>query len=189
MIFLVDTIILAGGMSKRFKKNKLATLYKGKPLIYYVIQSFLPYSDNVTLVTGHYNLVYLQDYITDERIRIVDNKNYKLGMFSSVKTGVSVTRNDFFLIPGDYPLVSQKTIEKLLSESGEIRVPIYKGRKGHPIFISQSLIKPLLNEPIESNLKVFRDRHDVNYISVDDEGILLDVDTLYDLQQLEERNE
>lgn len=186
---MVDTIILAGGMSKRFKKNKLATLYKGKPLIYHVIQSFLPYSENVTLVTGHYNLDYLKEYITDKKIRLIENKDYELGMFSSVKTGVKLTQNDFFLIPGDYPLVSPNTIEELLNVSGDIRVPKYKGRKGHPIFISQSLIKPLLDEPIESNLKLFRDRHKVTYIDVDDEGILLDVDTLEDLKQLTERNE
>ena len=186
---MVDTIILAGGMSKRFKKNKLKTLYKGYPLIYHVIQTFLEFSENVTLVTGHYDLEFLKEFITDERIRIIHNPDYKIGMFSSVKTGVSVTKNDFFLIPGDYPLVKAKTIQKIIDETGVIRVPIYKGRKGHPIFISKELISPLLDEPITSNLKAFRDRHDVNYIETNDEGILLDVDTLEDLKQLTERNE
>ena len=120
---------------------------------------------------------------------MIENKDYKLGMFSSVKTGVSVTDNDFFLIPGDYPLVSPDTIQELLKNDGEIKVPIYKGRKGHPIFISKSLIKGILEEPMDSNLKLFRDRHNVNYIEVDDEGILLDVDTLEDFNILTERNE
>ena len=186
---MVDTIILAGGMSKRFKKNKLKTLYKGYPLIYHVIQTFLQFSENVTLVTGHYDLEFLKEYIDDKRIRIIQNPNYEMGMFSSVKAGVGVTKNDFFLIPGDYPLVKAKTIQKIIDETGVIRVPIYKGRKGHPIYISKELINTLLEEPITSNLKVFRDRHSVHYIETDDEGILLDVDTLEDLEQLTERNE
>lgn len=187
---MIDTIILAGGMSRRFKKNKLATLYNGKPLIYHTIKTFLEFSDVVTLVTGHYNLDYLKEYIDDSRIRIVHNKDYKLGMFSSVKAGVSKTENDFFLIPGDYPLVKPETIRKLLMNMGVIKVPLYKGRKGHPIFISKELILPINNEPITSNLKTFRDRYKVNYIEVDDEGVLLDVDYFEDLKQLPiERNE
>ena len=187
---MVDTIILAGGMSKRFRRNKLSTLYKGNPLIYYVINTFLEFSENVTLVTGHYDSEYIREYINDEKVRFVHNKDYQLGMFSSVKAGVNVTENDFFLIPGDYPLVKQETILKMLQENGVIKVPKYKGRKGHPIFISKELIPALLDEPITSNLKTFRDRHDVNYIDVDDEGILLDVDYLEDLKQLpNERNE
>lgn len=187
---MIDTIILAGGMSRRFKKNKLSTMYKGKPLIYHTILTFLKFSENVTLVTGHYNLDYLKEYIDDPKIRIVHNKDYELGMFSSVKTGVKITENDFFLIPGDYPLVKPETIEQLLANKGVIKVPIYKGRKGHPIFISKSLIRTLNEEPITSNLKVFRDRHNVSYIEVDDEGVLLDVDYFEDLKQLpKERNE
>jgi molybdenum cofactor cytidylyltransferase len=186
---LIDTIILAGGMSKRFKTNKLATLYNGKPLICNVIETFLEFSENVTLVTGHYDLQYLSNFITNEKIRIVHNSEYQKGMFTSVQTGVGITKNDFFLIPGDYPLVKPQTIQKIIDSLGAIRVPIYKGRKGHPIFISKELINPLLKEPSDSNLKIFRDRHIVNYIDVDDEGILLDVDTLNDLNQLRERNE
>lgn len=187
---MLDTIILAGGMSKRFKSNKLATLYKGKPLIFYTIQTFLEISENVTLVTGHYDLEYLKEYIDDPKIRIIQNNDYQLGMFSSVKAGVGVTKNDFFLIPGDYPLVKPETLVKLLSQNGQIKVPIYKSRKGHPIFISNELIIPLMNEPINSNLKAFRDRYKVNYIDVDDEGVLLDVDYFEDFKQLpKERNE
>jgi molybdenum cofactor cytidylyltransferase len=106
-------------------------------------------------------------------------------MFSSVKKGVSCIKNDFFLIPGDYPLVKKQTIDKLIASSGEIRVPIYNGRKGHPIFIEKELIQELLEEPITSNLKVFRDRHTVNYVEVDDKGILLDVDYEEDLKNLD----
>lgn len=184
MVILVDTIILAGGMSSRFKKNKLATLYNGKPLILHTIEVFLNFSENVTLVTGHYNLDYLKEYIDDDRIRIVHNKDYQLGMFSSVKTGVNITNNDFFLIPGDYPLVKPETIRKLLDHNGVIKVPTYGGRKGHPIFVSKDLIKSLNEEPITSNLKAFRNRQEVHYIEVDDEGILLDVDYFKDLEEL-----
>jgi molybdenum cofactor cytidylyltransferase len=63
-------------------------------------------------------------------------------------------------------------------------VPTYNGRKGHPIVIKQRLIQPLLEEDIGSNLKVFRDRYEVAYIPVEDEGILLDIDTIDDYHHI-----
>ena len=46
------------------------------------------------------------------------------------------------------------------------------------------LILSLLNEPIDSNLKVFRNRHDVTYVKTLDEGVLIDVDTMSDYLNL-----
>ena len=188
---MIDAIILAGGMSSRYVKNKMATIYKEKPLIYHTVKAFLEISDNVTIVTGHYNVDYLFDYIEKDRIRIIKNEDYELGMFSSVKKGVSVIKNDFFLIPGDYPLVKQETLQLLINGKKSIRVPTYKKRKGHPIFIQKELIQDLLEEATSSNLKVFRDRHDVEYIETTDEGVLIDIDNKEDFQKLisTERNE
>ncbi len=187
---LIDTIILAAGTSKRFKRNKLKEIYNQKPILVHTINTFLDFSENVTIVTGHHNLNFLTEYIQDNRIRFVPNNQYELGMFSSVMTGVMVTKNDFFLIPGDMPLVKKSTIDTLLSTKGVIRVPTYKGRKGHPIFIAKELIPLLKSEPIDSNLKQFRDRYNVTYIDVTDEGILLDVDYQEDMIKLDtERNE
>jgi len=181
---LVDTIILAGGKSSRFTRNKLAEIYQGKPLIYYTIKTFLTISESVIIVTGHYDLDYLSDFLQNSRIKIVHNTNYEKGMFTSVLKGALHVTNDFFLIPGDYPLVKPSTLQHILKSDGQIRVPTYQHQRGHPIFITKDLLPTLLKEPETSNLKVFRDRHIVNYIPVDDEGILKDIDSLADLQDL-----
>ena len=95
---------------------------------------------------------------------------------------------DIFLTPGDYPNIKQDTLYKILDEDGDIRVPRYKGRKGHPIYLTRKIVEELKTEPIESNLKIFRDRHLVNYIDVDDEGILQDIDIYEDLEKMKARN-
>lgn len=181
---MTDTIILAGGKSSRFIDNKLATMYQGKPLIYYVVKTFLEVSEKVIIVTGHYPMDYLSSYLSDSRIKIVHNNNYERGMFSSVQCGVASVDNDFFLIPGDYPLVKLDTLHQLLEGTKRIRVPVYNNRRGHPIFIAEELIGPLLQEPPDSNLKVFRDRYLVEYIPVEDKGIIIDVDNIDDFNQL-----
>ncbi len=177
---MVDGIILAGGYSSRIKKNKMMLLYDDLPIICNVIESMKNYCHKIVVVTGHYHDEIVKVVSKYEQVTVKRNSNYNLGMFSSVITGVKEINNDFFLTPGDYPLIQKETFRQLLSEDGIIRVPTFKGRKGHPIFITKELIKPLLKEPINSNLKVFRDRYDVNYIETTDEGVLIDVDTMED---------
>lgn len=184
---MVDVVILAGGKSSRFKKNKMETLLSGKPILQHTIESFTNLSNNITVVTGFYEVDYLKEFIEKHHINVIHNALHEKGMFGSVLKGVSLVKGDFLLTPGDYPNISQETIKILINAKGSIRVPTYKGRKGHPIFIGKSLLESLKNEDIHSNLKVFRDKHVVNYIEVDDEGILQDVDYLEDLKNIEER--
>jgi molybdenum cofactor cytidylyltransferase len=96
---------------------------------------------------------------------------------------------DFFLIPGDYPLVKKETYEALSKSKADMAVPVHEGRKGHPVLIKKELIVKISDEPVESNLKVFRDRQYVEYIEVDDEGILMDVDTMDDLLKIRKKAE
>ena len=181
---MIDGVILAGGKATRMKRNKMLVEYKSKPIIYHTTSTMKQTCDNVTIVTGCYDVDYLELFDKTEGITIVNNKDYEKGMFSSVLLGVKNIENDFFLIPGDCPLVKVSTYQKLVSDKSQISVPTYKGRKGHPIFISKELLEELKNENIESNLKVFRDKHQVNYVEVNDPGILFDVDNLEDYQKL-----
>lgn len=187
---MVDGVILAGGFASRISQNKMLLIYKNKPLIYHTVKAMKSICKKVTIVTGHYNEKYLEVLKEFDNVEIVHNKNYKLGMFSSVLMGVKNTHNDVFIIPGDIPLVKKETYQKLYDSSGEIRVPIFNNRKGHPIFISKRLVDKLRNENINSNLKSFRDQHEVNYIDVEDSNVLRDIDNKEDYKQLlDERND
>ena len=177
---MVEGIILAGGYSSRAKRNKMTLTFNDIPIICNVIESMKEYCTKIVIVTGHYHDEIVEAVSKYSQVTVKRNLNYDLGMFSSVISGVTEINSDFFLTPGDYPLIKKETYQALLAESGLIRVPIFKGRKGHPILISKELIKPLLEEPIDSNLKVFRDRYKVNYVESSDEGVLIDVDTMED---------
>ncbi len=185
---MVKTIILAGGKSSRFKTNKMSALLDGQPILFRTIKPFLKVTDSVTVVTGFFDVNYLKEYIDLNKLNIVHNELHELGMFSSILKGVQNINTDIFLTPGDYPNIKQDTLKKILDEDGDIRVPRYKGRKGHPIYLTKKVVEELKKESIESNLKIFRDRHLVNYIDVDDEGILQDIDIYEDLEKMKARN-
>ena len=184
MICIVHGIILAGGKASRVKKNKLLLDFKGKPLIYHTVKSMATVCQKITIVTGFYQENY-RPYLEDfQNIEIVHNPNHEQGMFSSVLRGVKEVKDDCFIIPGDYPLVNHKTYKQLLDSNGGIRVPSYQRKGGHPIFLEKAKVLDLQQEDPTSNLKVFRNKHKVHYVNVDDEAVLLDIDYIEDYHKM-----
>lgn len=184
-----DAVILAAGYSSRVGANKMALTINNQSILSYVIQTFYPFCERIVVVGGHHYAEIKELVKNYNKVILVKNEQYDLGMFSSVQRGVAEVENDFFLTPGDYPMILPSTCEQLLQGKGDIVVPIYKGRKGHPIFMKKALISSLLKEPITSNLKLFRDRQFLTYIEVLDEGVLLDVDTMNDYRLIKTKVE
>ena len=183
---MAQGIILAGGFSSRTKTNKMFLKIEGKPLLSYTIEAMKPFVNKIILVTGHYDQDIRSFIKEDEQLKIVYNKDYEKGMFSSVLCGVNFVDDDFFIIPGDIPFVSKETYQKLLNGSENVRFPVYQGKEGHPLFIKRELKEALLKEGLQSNLKAFRDKQHKETIEVNDKFILRDIDTLEDLQRVAE---
>ena len=181
---MVEGIVLAGGFSSRMGKNKMALEIDKKPILIHTIESMKPFVERIYLVTGHYD----QDIRTfikeDDKVKIVCNKDYEKGMFSSILCGVHYVSGDFFILPGDLPFINAGTYDALLKGSKPVRYPTYKGKEGHPLFIKGFLKEKLLQEGIDSNLKKFRDKQEKEGIEVDDRFILRDIDTINEYKEL-----
>ncbi|MFH0767894.1 MAG: nucleotidyltransferase family protein, partial [Bacillota bacterium] len=182
---MAEGIILAAGYSSRAQTNKMLLMIKNKSLICHAIDGMMPFVSHIFVVTGHYHEEIELALKGIERVTCIENKNYHQGMFSSIQTGVSAISDDFFVLPGDCPFVHPTTYELLIGGNKEMRVPSYLGRKGHPLFIQKHLIQDLLNESVASNLKVFRNRFELQIVSTDDPNVLTDIDTIEDYLKLE----
>lgn len=183
---MTDGIILAGGYSRRLGKNKMSILYQSQPVIMHTLRQMKEVCEHIYVVTGFYH-----DEISEivnhlDGVDTVYNENYEQGMFSSVKKGVECVKHDFFIIPGDYPMVDKRIYEKIKLGTKGIRVPSFSFKLGHPIFFNQSYKDVLLNTMYD-NLKSFRNAYDYEIIDVDDEGILFDIDTIEDFNRLKEK--
>ncbi len=181
---MTDGIILAGGYGRRAKGNKVLFSFRDKTILDHVVAAMRPHVENIIVVTGFYHTqidCHLKD-VSD--VTVIHNPRYDEGMFTSVKIGVAMTKGDFFILPGDMPLVKASTFETLLKAEGRVRVATYNNRRGHPVWFSKTLKNALLSEPDSSNLKVFRDRYDVKDIACGDEGILIDIDSIKDYKWL-----
>jgi len=118
-----------------------------------------------------------------ERALFVENKDYRLGQFSSMQCGLRALAGAavegvlFTLV--DHPNPGPSTISALLaSPSPLLAIPRYNGRRGHPVYFGAELIPEILALPPDSQAKpLFARYHDqTRFVDVEDPGILDDVD-------------
>lgn len=180
---MVTGMILAGGCSTRAKTNKLLLQVDEKPLISHTIDSMKPFVDHLIVVTGKYDQE-LRPYLKD--VEVIYNKDYELGMFSSVLAGIKNVDSDVIILPGDMMNISPNTFKSLLNNKGTITIPTYKGQNGHPLFLNKKMCELLKKEDINSNLKLFvnKNSESINYVEVNDPFIKFDIDTMKDYQTL-----
>ncbi len=188
----VDGIILAAGYSSRTGVFKMELRLGDKALLQYTIEAMMNLCSRVIVVAGYQSerIFHLtKDYAN---VKVVLNPQYTKGMFTSIKEGVKqVTAEWFFLTPGDYPLITeslyQKLLEAVFASPGSVFIPVYSGRKGHPILVKSDLVKDILQYPEESDLRTVIRRRGFVPVQVDDDSILLDIDTMEDYQRAKAR--
>ena len=188
----IDGIILAAGFSSRTGAFKMELQWGEKKMIQHVIDEMKALCSRVIVVAGYKKeriIELTKEYVN---LEVVFNPRYTEGMFTSVKEGVKHIKSPwFFLTPGDYPLITKSIYQKLLEARCEsdqcVFIPVFNGRKGHPILVKSDLVKELLVEPEDSNLRKFIHRKGFTPVQVDNDAILVDIDTMEDYQSAKEK--
>ncbi len=181
----VEGIILAAGLSSRMRKFKMTLDIGGKTLLERCIDSMYEYCKRVIIVGG-YRFEDIRD-IADNytKVELIYNENYTKGMISSIRHAFNHLIEDrFFFVPGDYALISRNTYGALLEEEEDILIPAYKGEKGHPILMKSLFAEHYLNDDRDITLRDFIRETGYKTVDVDDEGILLDLDTDDDYKRI-----
>jgi len=194
-------VVLAAGESRRFPGNKLLFRVWGKSLIRRVVETALAsLAGEVVVGVGHQaDLISAELEGLDGRLRVVLNPDYREGMSSSVRVGVSAVSpraEAVAVLPADVCFISPRAVDALILEYASSRpriaVAAHGGRPGHPILFDASLL-PELREVSEETMgmKAVVRRHssEVVLVEVPEEEVLIDVDTLEDLRSYLQRRQ
>jgi CTP:molybdopterin cytidylyltransferase MocA len=126
--------------------------------------------------------------LNDPRVLVVENDDPSRGMFSSIQAGLAATAADAVLVlPGDMPFVPPTVVRRVALaclEAGEVVVPTFNGRRGHPIAIPRQYRDGLLASGADVSLKEALARVTgarPTQLDVDSAAILKDVDVPSDL--------
>lgn len=186
-------IIVAAGYSFRMKRFKPLLSLGESTVLEKAVHSFLKGGiRDIRVVVGHRGNE-LYPVLDRLGVQTIVNHNFSKGMFSSVRSGVeslSPVVKGFFLLPVDNPMVTGDTLEKLqhaffTTEFGII-YPLYQGERGHPPLISCRYVNNVINwnEPGGMRALLEQYEHDSLDVQVEDPGVLLDMDTPEDYQQM-----
>ena len=165
-------LVLASGRGERFRASggathKLQALLAGKPVLQYTLDavkaSGLPW--------------HLEDAGHP-------------GMGDSIAAAVRATPDatGWLVLPGDLPLVSADTLRRVAQALGsaEVVVPVYQGRRGHPVGFSTRCAAALLALTGDLGAASVVRAHVALELTVNDVGCVTDIDTLAALQAAEE---
>ena len=112
------------------------------------------------------------------------------GMGDSIAAAVRATSGaaGWLILPGDLPLLQPDTLRWIASAApSRVLVPVYQGQRGHPVRFAAECGRELMNLKGEKGavqvLLAYAAMNLVAFLTVDDVGIITDIDTLDDLQR------
>jgi len=174
----VAGIILAAGESRRMGEPKALLSYRGETFLDRLIGLFEPVCATVTVVLGH----------DPGRIRRgvrrsaswVVNADWPAGQITSLQAGLRALdpcEGVLFTLV-DHPAVEPETLAGLLAAPGVLRIPRYRGRRGHPVYASAALIPEFLAVPPNGSAKQVIESHapEIHYLDLEDPGVIRDID-------------
>jgi molybdenum cofactor cytidylyltransferase len=179
-------IILAAGESKRMGFPKMLLDFNGRTMIENVISMVVESEAvNIIIVIGA-ERESLLEILAKYRVRTCYNENYKKGMLSSVQCGFNNIPPDaeaVFVFQGDQPLITTKTVNYMIrayrSTDKKIIIPVYNGKRGHPILIGMKYSEEIMTLDAGIGLRELTINHpgDILQVETEDPGILRDFDT------------
>lgn len=192
--YVFGAVVPAAGMSSRMGDFKPLLPLCGGTVISTSVGRVLPYVTTAAVVVGNRGDKVRRELYTHfgERVTVTENPDYaSTDMLYSIRLGIAALAkcDAFFLVPADMPLISSTTYARLTAsfgESTEILYPTVGGRRGHPPLISSRLIPEILAYRGDGGLREILTKHRITEISVDDTGVLKDLDTPEDYRAVME---
>jgi molybdenum cofactor cytidylyltransferase len=150
----------------------------GQTVIQRSIDSLRPFCSRIIVVTGFHAEAVMESAGHCAEVVFVHNRDCEKGMLSSLRLGLQRAESKRVLIlPGDCPFITREVCEKLLQGQGDIVLPAYQGKCGHPVLLSSRAIKGLLVDEYCRNLQEYICANKAEIIAVDCQEILWDIDT------------
>lgn len=185
---MIAAIVTAAGLSSRMGDFKPLLSFGGSTVIETTLTNlFSGGVDSVVLVLGKRAediRAALEGKFPGKLIFTENTRYAETDMLTSLKLGAAALPEceAFFVLPGDMPLISPKTLRLLISQMRsrrpELAFPLLDGRRKHPPLLSARLKTPLLDYTGENGLRgFFAGVERILEVPVADIGCGFDLDT------------
>ena len=182
---MICAVVLAAGLSSRMGVQKLLLPFGGKTVIGHIVDQLLASTvGEVHVVVGH-QAERISAELSGRTVSIVNNPNYKSGMLSSVRCGlrnIPEKCSAVMVVLGDQPSITTELIDQMLQSFAAtektILVPLYKGKRGHPILFSSHYRDEIITQYGDVGLRGLLQSHsgDIFELAVSTASVLCDMD-------------
>ncbi|HKS81606.1 MAG TPA: nucleotidyltransferase family protein [Candidatus Acidoferrales bacterium] len=192
---MVAAAILAAGESRRMGSPKALQLIRGKSFVErLLIATNVPRIGFRCIVLGA-GAEEIHGKLNPGGAVIVVNEDWRKGQLSSIHAAIrslpSGETEGLLLCPVDHPLVSPHLVSQLIEgfDAGgkKIIVPVFHGRRGHPVIFHASLYEELLAASHEAGARQVVHAHPdaIAEVAVEEKGVILNLDDPEALKKVE----
>jgi molybdenum cofactor cytidylyltransferase len=186
----IGGIILAAGESRRLGEPKQLLTWKGQSFVRHVVISALKANlKPVIVVVGAYGEE-VEKEIADLPARIVRNPNWKTGLSSSIKAGISALPENSggaIFLQADQPQVPVPLLKHLVEAHSTtlkpIIAPMIDGRRGNPVLFDRDTFQYFSDLEGDTGGRALFNQFPVQSINWNDPRVLVDIDTAEDYQR------
>jgi molybdenum cofactor cytidylyltransferase len=181
---MLAAVILSGGASRRMGSPKALVSYQGASFLEHLLGVTRHPAIGVRRVVLGPDADAISQQVTLAPEEVVVNKDWERGQLSSLHVALRslpAHTEGMLLCPVDHPLVSAALVSALIATFLETRaavvLPVFEGRRGHPVIFSAKVYEELLRAPLETGARavVWAHKNELQEVSTTEEGCVLNL--------------
>ena len=181
---MLAAVILSGGASSRMGSPKALLPYQGRPFLEHLLEITTRPEIIARKVVLGADADSIARVIRLKAHEMVINADWEKGQLSSIQAAVRklpAGTAGMLLCLIDHPLISSALVGELIAQfyksKKPVVLPVYEGRRGHPVIFSASLYDELLRAPLETGARsvVWAHADEVDEVRTNEEGCVLNL--------------
>jgi len=181
---MLAAVILSGGASSRMGSPKALLAYQGRPFLEHLLEVTAHRQIGARRVVLGAHAEPIAKAIDLKLDEIVINEDWEKGQLTSIQAALRSLppgTDGIILCLIDHPLISADLVQELIEcfyKSGKpIVLPLYQGRRGHPVIFSAAVYDELLHAPLETGARavVWAHSGEVEEMRTNEEGCVLNL--------------